>query len=212
MHHVAYRSSPWFQSTLPARGATTCDGSRLRADSSFNPRSPRGERPASAGVPIAGDEFQSTLPARGATDQSRRDSGRLRQFQSTLPARGATRHRGRMATSTAKFQSTLPARGATYRDCDQARSAMFQSTLPARGATQHGELATGSYRMFQSTLPARGATSICSAMSQWHYSFNPRSPRGERPVGLVSSFSVHCFNPRSPRGERPQHLRVPRPM
>ena len=33
-----------FQSTLPARGATSCGGSFIRENSHFNPRSPHGER------------------------------------------------------------------------------------------------------------------------------------------------------------------------
>ena len=78
-----------FQSTLPARGATSHDATTVHAakisihapregsDGSvngavvgrhhFNPRSPRGERPAIAGAGSAAAEFQSTLPARGAT-------------------------------------------------------------------------------------------------------------------------------------------------
>ena len=100
-----------FQSTLPARGATEQDGHRpgvhplsihapragsdpssppaSRSGSSFNPRSPRGERlvPASKFRGISG--FQSTLPARGATTWLMDDAA-LPFFQSTLPARGAT--------------------------------------------------------------------------------------------------------------------------
>ena len=33
--------------------------------------------------------------------------------------------------------------------------------------------------------------------------FNPRSPRGERPLQINSTASCSHFNPRSPRGERP---------
>ena len=78
-----------FQSTLPARGATTSSpprmvrcihfnprsprGERRRASRScpgwrhFNPRSPRGERPAVRPYHHLSVKFQSTLPARGAT-------------------------------------------------------------------------------------------------------------------------------------------------
>ncbi len=79
-----------FQSTLPARGAT----STSRASSS-EPK-----------------PFQSTLPARGATAASQSRSYHLRVFQSTLPARGATRGIKCIVCSQ-QFQSTLPARGAT---------------------------------------------------------------------------------------------------
>ena len=59
-----------FQSTLPARGATTF------------PARPT-SRPAT---------FQSTLPARGATRAAAMRTGRHTLFQSTLPARGATQY------------------------------------------------------------------------------------------------------------------------
>ena len=80
--------SSLFQSTLPARGAT----SELE-------------------TAIAKFQFQSTLPARGATS-TRCCSRSLFQFQSTLPARGATPLMLEFTSATV-FQSTLPARGAT---------------------------------------------------------------------------------------------------
>ena len=77
-----------FQSTLPARGATT-------------PQE----------VTLTSKTFQSTLPARGATADKRCNQLRKR-FQSTLPARGATVS-AVYNFLYEKFQSTLPARGAT---------------------------------------------------------------------------------------------------
>ena len=38
--------------------------------------------------------------------------------------------------------------------------------------------------------------------STHHQYFNPRSPRGERPVRLSLRYEIRNFNPRSPRGER----------
>ena len=100
-----------FQSTLPARGATANASSRwslrmisihaprtgsdcgrhfsVAAAPHFNPRSPHGERRASAKNAPVFVQFQSTLPARGATSQGQTHTRRL-VFQSTLPARGAT--------------------------------------------------------------------------------------------------------------------------
>ena len=57
-----------FQSTLPARGATTMETTYAKTTS----------------------EFQSTLPARGATTDNALVGVVLIVFQSTLPARGAT--------------------------------------------------------------------------------------------------------------------------
>ena len=87
--NMAVRAYPEFQSTLPARGATTFPQSPRTSTINFNPRSPHGERrwlmcetgrftdfnPRSPhGERLAPTEmitqrgvFQSTLPARGAT-------------------------------------------------------------------------------------------------------------------------------------------------
>ena len=78
-----------FQSTLPARGATS-QATWQRTGKSV---------------------FQSTLPARGATE-SETSFTPAAKFQSTLSARGATQAAAFQRRQTA-FQSTLPARGAT---------------------------------------------------------------------------------------------------
>ena len=59
---------PVFQSTLPARGATSKHTRPKKKKSHFNPRSPHGERPAVSPRRILSMQFQSTLPARGATN------------------------------------------------------------------------------------------------------------------------------------------------
>ena len=56
-----------FQSTLPSRGATLHEAVRRFLDFDFNPRSPRGERPADTSQGQTAAKFQSTLPSRGAT-------------------------------------------------------------------------------------------------------------------------------------------------
>ena len=81
------------------------------------------------------------------------------------------------------------------------------------------------HNKFQSTLSARRATNIDTVKGQTPYYFNPRSPRGERPLYTepgddYCNISIHAlreesdifhclnplfvdnFNPRSPRGER----------
>ena len=101
----------------------------------------------------------------------------------------------------------------------------FLSTLPARGATIDRQIRRLEH-IFLSTLPARGATACLSGKSKDRDYFYPRSPRGERQVGLsraevANIISIHApregsdvashppaswpphFYPRSPRGERP---------
>ena len=167
---------------------------------SFNPRSPRGERPATRKASACSHEFQSTLPARGATHwcgllvrcsgfNPRSPRGeRLRcGFHSTYLAEGFNPRSPRgerpvgvwRASGGRWFQSTLPARGATNAYRERVEYLKFQSTLPARGATIHG-IPADPLPVFQSTLPARGATSVHNRTMNERLSFNPRSPRGER--------------------------------
>ena len=101
----------------------------------------------------------------------------------------------------------------------------FQSTLSARRATGYISIALSQHHLFQSTLSARRATyykcymldlssiSIHALREESDpflifiglisFNFNPRSPRGERPINLLSQQAQKShFNPRSPRGER----------
>ena len=122
------------------------------------------------------------------------------QFQSTLPAWGATRHVPDVSCRSG-FQSTLPAWGATTVNSINIITNVFQSTLPAWGATS-SSLGARTFSVFQSTLPAWGATCCGRSRPPSARHFNPRSPRGERPVPLQTKSFTANFNPRSPRGER----------
>ena len=145
-----------FQSTLPARGATS-----------------GGRPPESATAP-----FQSTLPARGATRQTVILSS-SRVFQSTLPARGATAECPEdFAALPISIHAPRTGSDPRWRTALWTKSP-FQSTLPARGATQ-GVAGAGKRFLFQSTLPARGATTRRRNESACRTHFNPRSPHGER--------------------------------
>ena len=103
-----------------------------------------------------------------------------------------------------------------------AESGSFQPTPPARAATSRLECSRHrGLEIFQPTPPARAATLTV----QWlrHHHFNPRRPRGRRPIvlpGVASRAfqptpparaatekdspppSGRHFNPRRPRGRR----------
>ena len=79
----------------------------------FNPRAPRGARPADPTVANGYDEFQSTCPARGTTLRMVRGARHMNEFQSTCPARGTTPIAINFLLEVIKFQSTCPARGTT---------------------------------------------------------------------------------------------------
>ena len=211
-----------FQSTLPARGATS--------------------PPAQ---PHQDSQFQSTLPARGATNRCC-VSGAGLSFQSTLPARGATRSSWRGIRSERDFNPRSPhgerlvmmrssefgkisihaprtgsdvdwcfvtaygrdisihaprtgsdIDGFNLRDADEK----FQSTLPARGATM-AVRATGYSCRFQSTLPARGATHD-QLDYRPHAPISIHAPRtGSDGADRHTKNARPDFNPRSPHGER----------
>ena len=56
--------------------------------------------------------------------------------------------------------------------------------------------------IFQSTPPARGATRTLVASADLVWYFNPRPPRGGRPISAKSRTNNLYFNPRPPRGGR----------
>ena len=104
-----------FQSTPPARAATSARMAGLRRSMRFNPRRPRGRRPCSYSLMTSvSSSFQSTPPARAATSDVD-DGNCVAAFQSTPPARAATYGPRRSATVRYLFQSTPPARAATMR-------------------------------------------------------------------------------------------------
>ena len=146
----------------------------------FNPRAPRGARPArrqksaeqlivSIHAPLAGRDglpcargrqrkaFQSTRPSRGATSARRLRGHLLRGFNPRAP-RGARRLGLPLVLESLRFQSTRPSRGATG---DMARRislpARFNPRAP-RGARRDSRSGRRYWRAFQSTRPSRGAT------------------------------------------------------
>ena len=189
-----------FQSTLPARGATTgrTAGHSPEKISIHAPRTGsdpdvRGNRttvPISIHAPRTGSDSFSCPSARAYSNFNPRSPHGERQstrprctahraFQSTLPARGATGGWKKSSAKASAFQSTLPARGATKTQRGSYHFLLFQSTLPARGATT---IISCVWRamLFQSTLPARGATRCNHDTANAGKYFNPRSPHGER--------------------------------
>ena len=101
-----------FQSTLPVWGATSDHLPVDGVQQDFNPRSPCGERPASARRGSCSAQFQSTLPVWGATRRRFRPPGRTSDFNPRSPC-GERPRTGYPAPLSSAFQSTLPVWGAT---------------------------------------------------------------------------------------------------
>ena len=184
------------------RGRRRAECSLPRWLGCFNPRRPRGRRPSCRDKPDpprlvsihaareGGDcgtvsrycrrEFQSTPPARAATPAPRPRTWRARV--SIHAAREGGDHGGdALLADLVLFQSTPPARAATAGAKTLPIPIVFQSTPPARAAT----LSVVSYRCvgkFQSTPPARAATQQQRRHALPPFGFNPRRPRGRRPI------------------------------
>ena len=107
---VADMACNLFQSTPPARGATLRPPRRAGQRPDFNPRPPRGGRLKGITAGRHPLLFQSTPPARGATPSRFANCSTIYAFQSTPPARGATPG-PRSQSSLCRFQSTPPREG-----------------------------------------------------------------------------------------------------
>ena len=169
-----------FQSTLPARGATTSISStsstskisihapRTGSDrglrprdvrlAHFNPRSPHGERHIAEIIITVWVLFQSTLPARGATPP-KHGSTRIPGISIHAPRTGSDRDWKRGAENPERISIHAPRTGS---DRDWKRGAENPERIsihaPRTGSDDISAIAKDKYNQFQSTLPARGAT------------------------------------------------------
>ena len=211
-----------------AGGDTGSSSTARRAARCFNPRAPRGARPAARRRHAIADTcFNPRAPRGGRRWDSCRDDVGV-EFQSTRPARGATTTLAQSPRSPDDVSIHAPrAGGDDRRSADPARSDVFQSTRPARGATQIGR--SESALRVSIHAPARGATSnrgdIAARLVSIHAPragrdasssawfapvacFNPRAPRGARRDVMADARDRSCFNPRAPRGARRAMRRI----
>ena len=198
-----------FQSTLPARGATRSSNLLHSFGVNFNPHSPRGERPKGQIPTWIRFDFNPHSP-RGERLPLSYSEGEWEEISIHTPREGS---------DLLPLQHGLPPRH-------------FNPHSPRGERPQiWGMFLFG--RLFQSTLPARGATAVCIPVRssndisihtpregsdqrmihgvQMLGYFNPHSPRGERPQGLMRRPGTVYFNPHSPRGERQSALQFPVP-
>ena len=188
-----------FQSTLPARGATTFPQSPRTSTINFNPRSPHGERLTRVQSAARADNFNPRSP-HGERRWLMCETGRFTDFNPRSP-HGERLAPTEMITQRGVFQSTLPARGATYVGNHSAAYSAFQSTLPARGATLRWTVKNTRLENFNPRSP-HGERHNALHTDSAEYNFNPRSPHGERRMGRRYVRLWQDFNPRSPHGER----------
>ena len=169
--------------------------------SNFNPRPPRGGRLNDYAELMAIASISIHAPREGGDPSRPTFTGKPCTFQSTPPARGATA----VFNYDYGFQDIsihAPREGG-----DDARvnipvaDTVFQSTPPARGATADAVNLYIPFSVFQSTPPARGATTRSDLDSDKAGNFNPRPPRGGRPmISRSTSCSVQFQSTPPARG------------
>ena len=169
-----------FQSTPPARGATSRPVRRSCSAAYFNPRPPRGGRLKQVMLMCSKVFDFNPRPPRGGRHLYVYLPRTPQTFQSTPPARGATPAEV-VFPVRCTFQSTPPARGATITFSRTVWIPSFQSTPPARGAT-----APVPDRLCKTKIsihaPREGGDCCFQLRLRLSGYFNPRPPRGGRLV------------------------------
>ena len=147
-----------FQPTPPARAATKRRNLATQVCRGFNPRRPRGRRPA-----------RSLTRPRGTWE-----------FQPTPPARAATPLPGCLPAPMTRFNPRRPRGRRPRRKTEPDAVDRFNPRRP-RGRRPRPSAAPGRFERFQPTPPARAATGRSAGRPRQPSCFNPRRPRGRRP-------------------------------
>ena len=189
-----------FQSTLPARGATSICTQGTGGNDNFNPRSPHGERQSCPFPPCATVCISIHAPRTGS-------DGIVTS----------------MITWIIPFQSTLPARGATPPPCGVLLPDAISIHAPRTGSD---DFARDSLIIFEISIHAPRTGSDCRRdPPKYLQDISIHAPRtgsdiSGTPYKQTSDISIHAprtgsdsvrwlifrcttyFNPRSPHGER----------
>ena len=173
-----------FQSTPPARGATSRLLTGRQLVWNFNPRPPRRGATATPLTKASIAEFQSTPPAGGGDG-----SGHLPRQTPTIsihaPREGGDATSAYCPIRAEPFQSTPPAKGATMRK-SEIRGARFISIHAPR---EGGDTCTPASELV-----------LCG-------DFNPRPPRGGRRISLPTNAPILEFQSTPPaRGATPRGI------
>ena len=144
-----------FQSTHPARGATTTCGEHKIITMHFNPRTPRGVRLRVISNTSLSINFNPRTP-RGVRQRTSTRLSLSRTFQSTHPARGATVSRAAYENTPRRFQSTHPARGATAGLFSAFRGASDFNPRTPRGVRQDRRWQLADMRRISIHAPREG--------------------------------------------------------
>ena len=217
-----------FQSTLPAREATTAAAMRPMPVANFNPRFPRGKRPKWGAVTCLKLQISIHASREGSDESMDELKAIATKFQSTLPAREAT-NINRIVYNIYNFNPRFPrgkrlaaaglAVGLISISIHASREGsdvvmhyvMRHSVLISIHASREGSdlpwhQSLFSMGLFQSTLPAGEATAMHTG-AHTKAEISIHASRGGSD-GSLQRFTAHQwdFNPRFPRGKRPETL------
>ena len=144
-----------FQSTLPARGATS-DSVEQMASWEISIHAPRtgSDTGGHAGSPR---RHISIHAPRTGSDARCADGRGSKKFQSTLPARGATRFHGKTVVQVA-ISIHAPRTGSDRAEIIRRPPNTYFNPRSPHGERRDPSADRSPLRAFQSTLPARGAT------------------------------------------------------
>ena len=168
---VTVANNAKFQSTLPARGATQHYSSMFPTNYNFNPRSPHGERLLSLrSMTVTLVYFNPRSP----------HGERRRKTQQSAIVICISIH----APRTGSDVVTRPTK------CTRCEISIH---APRTGSDAPFAAINPPPVGFQSTLPARGATDATPSLTSPCRNFNPRSPHGERPSRRAFGFCSSSF-------------------
>ncbi len=189
----------------------------------FNPRSPRGERHSQPDSLSLYCRISIHAPHEGSDRISTPSWTSWSNFN-PRSREGSDSQPALQTMQQVQFQSTLPARGATQTEALPSGSWIISIHAPREGSDFYCVL-SASCGLISIHTPREGSDPIHCAVQSDVWNFNPRSPRGERPlfpeeqaVAVVFQSTLPArgathrhldrrarlryFNPRSPRGER----------
>ncbi|PRX55990.1 hypothetical protein B0G52_1383 [Cohnella sp. SGD-V74] len=165
----------------------------------FNPRIPRGMRLAFISSGDAVIYFNPRIP-RGMRRARSRSFGAIWRFQSTHPARDATALLQR--PSSGRHISIHASR----EGCDWFSQVQTPDASISIHASREGCDLAPFYKWFYIPISIHASREGCDHLYRGHGAgwihFNPRIPRGMRPIEVRAADMVKDFNPRIPRGMR----------
>ena len=158
------KPKPKFQSTPPARGATSCKAA------------PRALKIVSIHAPRAGgDEIDDLVD-------------HIQDVSIHAPRAGGDLSRARNYRVENKFQSTPPARGATPISQSRATSTICFNPRPPRGGRRLDYRSWQLLRFVSIHAPRAGGDSVGRFEAVIRAGFNPRPPRGGRHEGFRTQY------------------------